>query len=117
LCIPQDITHEGSDAVWKEGKLNPRFIGPFEITPIVGRLAYRVALSPDLDGRHDVFHVSMLRKYITNSNVIVEYERLVIQERLSYVEELVKIVDKKKQVLCTKMISIVKVLRRNHNVE
>jgi hypothetical protein len=70
-----------------------------------------------LVGTHDVFHVFMLRKYIANPNVIVEYEPLEIQEGLTYVEELVKIVDKKEQVLRTKTIPIVKVLWRNHGVE
>jgi hypothetical protein len=60
--------------------------------------------------------MSMLRKYIANPNAIVKYESLGIQEGLTYVEELVKIVDKKKQVLCTKMIPI-KVLWCNHGVE
>ena len=59
----------------------------------------------------------MLRKYITNPDVIVEYELLEIQEGLTYVEEPVKIVDKKDQVLHTKTIPIVKVLWRNHGVE
>jgi hypothetical protein len=80
-------------------------------------LAYRVALPPDLVGTHDVFHVSMLRKYITNPDWIVEYEPLGTQEGLAYIEELVKIVDKKEQVLRTKTIPIVKVLWRNHVVE
>ena len=62
----------------KKGKLSPRFIGPFKITPRVGRLAYRIALPPDLVGTHDIFHVSMLRKYIANPDVIVEYELLEI---------------------------------------
>ena len=62
----------------KKGKLSPRFIGPFEITQRVGRLAYRIALPPDLVGTHDVFHMSMLRKYIANPDVIVEYEPLEI---------------------------------------
>ena len=66
---------------------------------------------------HDVFHVSMLRKYITNPDVILEYEPLEIQEGLTYVEEPVKIVDKKDQVLRTKTIPILKVLWRNHGVE
>jgi hypothetical protein len=70
-----------------------------------------------LVGTHDVFHVSMLRKYITNPDVIVEYEPLGTQEGLAYIEELVKIVDKKEQVLRTKTIPIVKVLWRNHVVE
>jgi hypothetical protein len=101
----------------KKGKLSPRFIRPFEITQKVGKLAYRVALPPDLIGTHDVFHVSMLRKYIVNPEVIVKYEPLGIQEGLTYVEEPVKIVDKKEQVLCTKTIPIIKVLWRNHGVE
>jgi hypothetical protein len=69
-----------------------------------------------LVGTHDVFHVSMLRKYIIDHDAIVEYELLGIQEGLTYVKEPVKIMDKKKQVLHTKVITIVKVLWRNHGV-
>jgi hypothetical protein len=58
----------------KKGKLNPRFIGSFEIIQRVEKLAYKIALSLDLVGTHDIFHVSMLRKYIANPDVIVEYE-------------------------------------------
>jgi hypothetical protein len=78
---------------------------------------YKIVLPPDLVGMHDVFHVSMLTKYIANPDVIVEYEPLKIHEGLTYVEEPMKIVDKKEQVLRTKMIPIVKVLWRNHVVE
>jgi hypothetical protein len=100
----------------KKVKLSPRFVGPFEITQRVGRLAYRIALPPDLVRMHDVFHVSILRKYIANPDVIVEYEPLEIHERLTYIEESVKIMDKKEQVLHIKTIPIVKVLWRNHKV-
>jgi hypothetical protein len=68
----------------------------------VGRLAYRIALPLNLVRTHDVFHVSMQRKYIANPNVIVEYEPLEIYEGLTYVEEPVKIVDKKEKVLRTR---------------
>jgi hypothetical protein len=46
----------------KKGKLCPRFVGPFEITQRVGRLAYKIALPPNLVETQDVFHMSMLRK-------------------------------------------------------
>jgi hypothetical protein len=59
----------------------------------------------------------MLKKYIANLDTIVEYEPLEIQEGLTYIEEPVKIVDNKVQVLRTKMIPIVKVLWHNHGVE
>jgi hypothetical protein len=82
----------------------------------VGKLAYRIVLSPDLVEMYDVFRMSMLRKYITNPDVIVEYEPLGIHEGLTYVEEPVKIMDKKEQVLRTKTILIIKVLWHNHGV-
>ena len=47
----------------------------------------------------------------------MEYEPLGIHKGLTYVKELVKIMDKKEQVLHTKMIHIVKVLWRNYGVE
>jgi hypothetical protein len=93
----------------KKGKLSLRFIGLFEITQRVGKLAYRIVLPPNLVGTHDVCYVSMLRKYIANPDVIVE--------ELTNVEESVKIMDKKEQMLRTTIIFIVKVLWRNHGVE
>jgi hypothetical protein len=80
-------------------------------------LAYRIALTSDLVGTHNIFHVSMLRKYIANPDVVVEYKPLEIWEGLTYFEKPVKIVDKKEQVLRTKTIPIVKVLWRNHGVK
>ena len=47
----------------KRGKLSPRFIGPFEIIERIGTVAYRLALLPSMSGVHEVFHVSMLRRY------------------------------------------------------
>ena len=44
----------------KQGKLSPRFIGPFEILERVGTVAYRLTLPPSISGVHEVFHVSML---------------------------------------------------------
>ena len=101
----------------KKGKLNPKFAGPLEITQRMGTLAHRIALPLDLVRTRDIFHISMLIKYITNLDVTVEYEPLEIQKGLTYVEEPVKIVDNKKQVLCTKMIPFVKILWHNHGVE
>ena len=47
----------------KRGKLSPRFIGPFEILERICTVAYRLALPLSMSGVHEVFHVSMLRKY------------------------------------------------------
>ncbi len=47
----------------KKGKLNPRYIGPFEIVERIGEVAYELALPPGLSGVHPVFHILMLKKY------------------------------------------------------
>ena len=48
----------------KRGKLSPHYIEPFEIVDRIGPVAYRLDLSEELARVHNVFHVSMLRKYI-----------------------------------------------------
>ncbi|XP_073061824.1 uncharacterized protein [Primulina eburnea] len=60
----------------KKGKLSPRYIGPFEILDKIGDRAYRLALPPDLDRMHNVFHVSMLRKYLPNPSHVLRHESL-----------------------------------------
>ena len=46
----------------KNGKLSPRFMGPYEVIEKVGPVAYRLALPLDLKKIHNVFNVSMLRR-------------------------------------------------------
>ena len=55
----------------KRGKLSPRYIGPYRIVKRIGEVAYRLELPSDLDHIHDVFHVSMLRKYIPHPSHIL----------------------------------------------
>ena len=66
----------------KKGKLSPRFIGPFEILKCIGKVVYELALPPTLVGVHDVFHVSMLRKYILDPSHVLNYETLKIKDDL-----------------------------------
>jgi len=101
----------------KKKKLNPRYVGPFEILERVGPIAYRLALPPSLARVHDVFHVSMLREYISDPSHVIKYESLQLQEDLTYEEIPVKLLDRKVQELRTKSIPLVKVLWRNHEIE
>ena len=57
----------------KRRKLSPRFIGPFEILERVGTTAYRLALPPSMSSVHEVFHVSMLRRYTPNPAHVVNW--------------------------------------------
>ncbi|CAL5400001.1 unnamed protein product [Camellia sinensis] len=71
----------------KCGKLNPRYIGPFEILERIGPVAYRLALPPELSNIHNVFHVSMLRRYLRDPGHVIDYENLEVREDLSYEEQ------------------------------
>ncbi|XP_077237408.1 uncharacterized protein LOC143879108 [Tasmannia lanceolata] len=97
------------------GKLNPRFVGPYEILENIGKVAYRLALPPSLSGVHNVFHVSLLRKYISDPNHVIELEPLNLREDLSFEEQHIRIVDRKDQVLRRRTIPCVKVQWRNHS--
>ena len=56
----------------KSGKLSPRFIGSSEILERVWVVAYLLALPPSMSGVHEVFHVSMLRKYTPDPAHVVD---------------------------------------------
>ena len=101
----------------KKGKLSPRYIGPFEILRRVGKVAYELALPPHLQHIHNVFHVSMLKRYFPDSNHVIEYEPIEIQPDLSFVERPVQILDRQERVLRNKSVPLVRVLWRNPKVE
>ena len=101
----------------KKGKLSPRFVGPFKILKHIGKVAYELALPPTILGVHNVFHVSLLRKYIPDPSHVLNYEPLKIKDNLTYEEVPIQILDRKDQVLLTKTISLGKVLWKNHTVE
>ncbi|GMP66376.1 hypothetical protein CsSME_00026758 [Camellia sinensis var. sinensis] len=101
----------------KSGKLSPRFIGPFEILEKIGEVAYRLALPPQLSGVHDVFHVSMLRKYEPDPSHVLDWTDLEVDEDASYEERPVRVLDRRDQVLRGKTIPLVKVLWKHHGVE
>ena len=98
----------------QQGKLKPRFVGPFQIISRVGESAYRLALPPELSGVHNVFHVSMLRKYVFDPSHIVDHRPLGLTPDLSFNEAPIKILDGKVKQLRTKSIPMVKVLWKHH---
>ncbi|GKF79395.1 hypothetical protein Tco_0234963 [Tanacetum coccineum] len=60
----------------KKGKLAPRFVRPFEIVKKVGLVAYRLDLPEELDGVHDTFHVSNLKKCLVDPTLQVPSDEI-----------------------------------------
>ena len=94
----------------KREKLAPRYIGPFEVLKRVGTIAYRLALPPSLSGVHEVFHVSMLRKYTQDPAHVVDWGEITIDTDGTFEEGPVRILDSRDQVLRRKTVRLVKVL-------
>ena len=101
----------------KRGKLSPKYIGPFKVLEMVGAIAYRLALSPNLLYVHIVFHVSKLRKYTPDLTHVVEWGKLVVDVDGTYKEGPVRIMDSRDQVLRRKIVRLVKVLWQHQRVE
>ena len=101
----------------KQGNLSPRFIGPLEILKRIGTVAYRLALPPSMTGVHEVFHVSMLRKYTPDPAHVVDWGQIEVDTDGTFKEGPVCIVDSRDQVLRRKTLRLVRVLWRKYGVE
>ena len=113
----RDIEYQVGDKVflkvspWKKilrfgrkGKLSLRFIGPYEISERVGLVAYRLLLPPELERIHNVFHVSMLRRYRSDPSHIISPSEVEIQPDMSYEEEPIRILAREVKELRNKKV-------------
>ncbi|GKD24907.1 putative reverse transcriptase domain-containing protein, partial [Tanacetum coccineum] len=93
----------------KKGKLAPRFGGPFEIIEKIGPVAYRLDLPEELNGAHDTFHVSNLKKCLADPTLKVPLDEIRVDAKLNFVEEPVEILEREFKKLKRSRIAIVKV--------
>ena len=75
------------------------YIGPFEVLERVGIVSYRLALPPSLSGVHEVFHVSMLRKYTPDPTYVVDWGGIIADTDVTFEEGPSHILDSRDQVL------------------
>ncbi|XP_050373418.1 uncharacterized protein LOC126791060, partial [Argentina anserina] len=91
----------------KKGKLAPRYVGPFEILEKVGELAYRLALPTSMSGVHNVFHISMLRKYVPDESHVIDHSTIEVKENATFVVEPVRILDRTTKKLRRREVELV----------
>ena len=95
----------------------PHFIGSYEVIERIGPVAYRLALPPELSQVHNVFHVSILRRYRSDPSHILQQQPIELREDLTYKEEPIGILAREEKVLRNKVIPLVKVLWSNLSKE
>ncbi|GJY28996.1 putative reverse transcriptase domain-containing protein [Tanacetum coccineum] len=93
----------------KKGKLGPRFVGPFKIIEKVGSVTYRLNLPEELNGVHDTFHVSNLKKCLADPTLQVPLDEIRVDAKLNFVEEPVEILEREFKKLKRSRSAIIKV--------
>ncbi|XP_074318438.1 uncharacterized protein LOC141655249 [Silene latifolia] len=101
----------------KRGRLSDKFISPYEILDRIGEVAYRLALPPSIDRVHNIFHVSQLRKYVSDLSHVLEVQNIELDEALTYAEVPKEILDRKVRKTSNGETILFKVLWSNHDVE
>ncbi|GKD40227.1 hypothetical protein Tco_1260434, partial [Tanacetum coccineum] len=92
----------------KQGKLNPRYIGPFKILKRVGLVAYTLELPEELSNVHSTFHVFNLKKCLSDESLVIPMKELRLDDKLNFVEEPLEIMDQKVKRLRQNRIPIIK---------
>nr|GEV90779.1 reverse transcriptase domain-containing protein [Tanacetum cinerariifolium] len=77
----------------KSWKRSPRYVGPFKIIDRVGPISYKLELLRKLQGIHNIFHVSNLKKCLANENLIISLEEIQLDDKFHFTKELVEIMD------------------------
>ncbi|GKD97393.1 hypothetical protein Tco_1381290, partial [Tanacetum coccineum] len=93
----------------KKGKLAPRFVGPFKIVEKVGHVAYWLDFPEELNGVHDTFHVSNLKKCLADPTLQVPLDEIRVYAKLNFVEEPMKFFKREFKKLKRSRTAIVKV--------
>jgi ribosomal protein L21E len=96
-----------------KGKLSPRYIGPFKIVARVGKLAYRLELPESMKGVHNVFYISMLRKYFRDPERQMTLEPIMIEQDLTFEARPVRILEEADRVMRRRTLKFVKILWTN----
>nr|GEU50505.1 putative reverse transcriptase domain-containing protein [Tanacetum cinerariifolium] len=93
----------------KRGKLNPRYVGPFKVLKKVGAFAYKLKLPQELSRVHNTFHVSNLKKCYSDDPLVVSLEGLQLDDKLHFVKEPIKVMDREVKQLRRSRILIIMV--------
>ncbi|GKB73928.1 hypothetical protein Tco_0935340, partial [Tanacetum coccineum] len=93
----------------KRGKLNPRYVGPFKVIERVGMDANKLELPQQISRVHNTFHMSNLKKCLSDETLMISLEELRVDDKLHFVEDPVEVMDREIKQLKRSHIPIIKV--------
>ncbi|GJR45384.1 hypothetical protein Tco_1313487 [Tanacetum coccineum] len=93
----------------KRGKLNPRYIRTIKILAKVGTVMYLLKLPKQLSRVHSTFHVSNLKKCLSDDTQVIPLDEIQIDDKIHFIEEPFKIMDREVKRLKQSRIPIVKI--------
>ncbi|KAA3461706.1 DNA/RNA polymerase superfamily protein [Gossypium australe] len=130
ICQQAKVQHQIGDKVFlkvsprkkilrfgRKGKSSPRFIEPYETIERIGPMAYRLELPSKLEKVHNLFHVSMLRRYRSDPSQVISSVEIEIQPDMIYNKEPIRILAREIKELRNKCIALVKVHWQRHGIE
>ncbi|KAJ4938745.1 hypothetical protein NE237_008269 [Protea cynaroides] len=101
----------------QKGKLSPRYVGPYEILAKRGKVAYQLALPPFMSSVNDVFHISLLKKYVKDPTHVLTVDFPELTDDLTFEVTPIEITSRKVQRLRNRDIYYVKVTWKSRDME
>ncbi|WMV09638.1 hypothetical protein MTR67_003023 [Solanum verrucosum] len=101
----------------KKGKFTPRYVSPYRILKMIGKVAYELELPADLAAVHPVFHISLLKKCVGDPASVVPLESVAVKDSLSYEDVPVEILDLQVRRFRNKEVASVKVWWKSQFVD
>nr|GEU39609.1 hypothetical protein [Tanacetum cinerariifolium] len=109
VCLAQTVALKSYGTLWKKEKLAPRFVRPFEMTEQIGPVAYRLRFPKELNGVHDMFHMSNLKKCFVDLTLQDPLDEIQVDAKLNFIEEPVNFLEREFKKLKRSRIAIIKV--------
>jgi len=104
------ITIKGRVRISGRRKLDPRYLGPLRVIERVGSVGYKLDLPSEMEAFHNVFHISQLRKCLTDQDVLIPEIPSDLGTNLTLETRPVRIVDRMEKAMRKKTIQMVKVI-------